>query len=137
MLPKKPTIRYKGKTKSVPTAYVPTTLSASDRKKQVASLVEGTKRPELSSAKSRRSSHVVAFERRYGYPITSARVSRKIITPAGCAKVLDKGRGAYYTGGSRPGQTPDSWAFARLASVVMGGPVRKVDMDIWNRYRRN
>ena len=34
-MPPKTTIRYKGKTKSVPTAYVPTTLSASDRKKQV------------------------------------------------------------------------------------------------------
>lgn len=136
MPPKKPMIRYKGKTKSVPTAYVPTSLSASDLKKQVASLVSGTKRPVLSSAKSRRSSHVVTFERRYGYPITSPRVAKEILTPTGRAKILDKGRGAYYSGGSRPGQTPDSWAFARLASVVMGGPARKVDIDIWNRYRR-
>jgi hypothetical protein len=135
-MPPKTTIRYKGKSKRVPKQYVPDTLSASDRKLQVASLVSGTKRPKVTTAKPRRSSHVIAFENKFGYPITSARVAKDIITPTGRAKILDKGRGAYYSGGSRPGQTADSWAFARLASVIMGGPARKVDMDIWDRYKR-
>ena len=53
----------------------------------------------------------------------------------GINKILDKGRGAYYSSGSRPNQTAQSWALARLASVVMNGPARKVDKDIWQKYK--
>lgn len=130
------TIKYKGITKRVPKQYVPSTLSTVDRKKQVASLVKETKRPEVTSSKSRRSTHVVKFEKKYGYPITSPRVGREILTPTGVKKILSKARGAYFSSGSRPGQTPDSWAYARLASVIMGGPARKVDADIFNKYKR-
>jgi hypothetical protein len=44
--------------------------------------------------------------------------------------------GAYYSSGSRPNQTPMSWGRARLASVIMGGPSRRIDKDIWAKYKR-
>ena len=43
---------------------------------------------------------------------------------------------AYYTSGSRPNQSKESWAFARLASVIMDGPARKVDKKIWENYKK-
>jgi len=48
---------------------------------------------------------------------------------------MDKAKGAYFSGGSRPNQTPSSWAYARLASVIMNGPARKIDKDIWVKYK--
>ena len=43
--------------------------------------------------------------------------------------------GAYYSSGSRPNVTKEQWARARLASVIMNGPARKVDLDIWDKYK--
>ena len=48
---------------------------------------------------------------------------------------MDKGFGAYFSSGSRPNQTPMSWSLARLASVIVGGPARKVDKSIWDKYK--
>ena len=47
---------------------------------------------------------------------------------------MDKGKGAYYSSGSRPNQTAHSWAYGRLASVILGGPARKIDKSIWEKY---
>lgn len=78
------------------------------------------------------------FEDRYGVKITNKSfIHDNIITKAGQDRILSKGKGAYFSGGSRPNQTPSSWAYARLASVIMGGPARKVDKDIWDRYKRS
>jgi len=49
---------------------------------------------------------------------------------------MDKAKGAYFSGGSRPNQTPSSWAYARLASVIVGGPARKIDIKIWEKYKK-
>ena len=35
-------------------------------------------------------------------------------------KVYKRGLGAYYSSGSRPNQTAQSWSRARLASVIVG-----------------
>ena len=43
--------------------------------------------------------------------------------------------GAYYSSGSRPNQTKHSWAYARLASVLMNGPARNYDNNIWIKYK--
>ena len=45
-------------------------------------------------------------------------------------KIVKKGEGAYYSSGSRPNQTPQSWGYARLASSVTGGKAAIVDYDI-------
>ena len=49
-------------------------------------------------------------------------------------EVVRKGKGAYYSSGSRPNQTAESWGRARMYSYIMGGPTRKVDNHITNKY---
>ena len=123
--------------KKIPKQYLPKTLSKEDRAKQKKSIEEGKMRPKVESFKSKRSSHVVAFEKKYGVKITNDTfINKNIITRTGIKKILDKGRGAYFSSGSRPNQTPESWSRARLASVIMNGPARKVDKDIWEKYKR-
>ena len=123
--------------KKIPKQYLPKTLSKEDRAKQKKSIEEGKMRPKVESFKSKRSSHVVKFEKKYGVKITNDTfIDKNIITRTGIKKILDKGRGAYFSSGSRPNQTPESWSRARLASVIMNGPARKVDKDIWEKYKR-
>jgi hypothetical protein len=121
----------------IPKQYVPKSLTPADRKKQIKSIKEGKDRPKVDSFKSKRSSWAVKFEKKYGEKITNdAFISKNIISKTGINKILDKGRGAYYSSGSRPNQTAESWARARLASVIMGGAARKVDKDIWEKYKK-
>jgi hypothetical protein len=44
--------------------------------------------------------------------------------------IVRKGEGAYYSSGSRPNQTPQSWGIARLASAITSGKAAAVDYDI-------
>jgi len=126
------------KKKKIPKQYLPDSLSKADRAKQKKSIEEKKERPKVKSFKSKRSSHVERFEKRYGYKINNlTRISKEIISRTGINKILDKGMGAYYSAGSRPNQTARSWSLARLASVIMGGPARKVDMAIWEKYKKN
>ena len=116
--------------------YVPDSLSSSDKAKQIKSIKAKTDRPILKSAKTKRSSHVVNFENKYGYKINElTKVYKNIISKAGVDKIIDKGMGAYYSSGSRPNVSARQWAYARLASVIMGGGARAVDKDIWLKYK--
>jgi hypothetical protein len=45
-------------------------------------------------------------------------------------KILSKGRGAYFSSGSRPNQSAESWGLARLASAITGGNASTVDYKI-------
>lgn len=119
----------------VPRRYVPKGLTEADRKKQVSSIIKGKERPKIKSFENKRSPWAVKFEKKYGFNIKDKRVE-SIISRTGIKKILDKGRGAYYSSGSRPNQTADSWAYARLASVLMNGPARKVDKDIYQKYKK-
>ena len=132
------TIKKKsGETRKIPQRYAPKSLSKEDKKKQLESIKKGTDRPKIKSFKSKRSSHTEKFEKKYGYKISNdSRISKEIISKTGIDKILSKGRGAYYSSGSRPNQTPESWARARLASVIMGGNARKVDRAIWEKYKK-
>jgi len=123
--------------KKINPEYVPKSLTPADKKKQIKSIKEGTDRPKVKSFKSKRSSHTVAFEKKYGTKITDdAFISKNIISKTGIDKILSKGRGAYYSAGSRPNTTAESWARARLASVIVGGNARKVDQKIWDEYKK-
>ena len=123
--------------KKIPKQYAPASLTPADRKKQIKSIKEGKPRPKVESFKSKRSGHVADFEKKYGYKITNdSRISKEIISKTGIDKILAKGRGAYYSAGSRPNQTADSWARARLASVILGRGARKVDKAIWDKYKK-
>ena len=122
--------------KKINPKYVPKSLSESDKKKQIKSIKEGTDRPK-TDYKTNRSSHVVAFEKKYGEKITNdSFISKNIISKTGIDQILSKGRGAYYSAGSRPNVSATQWARARLASVIMGGPARKVDQKIWDKYKK-
>ena len=132
-LPRQPRDKESG----LPKKYVKG-LSKEDKAKQVKSIKEGKDRPKLKSAPpSKRSSHVEKFEKKYGYKITNdSRISKEIISKTGIDKILSKGRGAYFSQGSRPNTSPTQWARARLASVIMGGNARKVDKAIWEKYKK-
>tara|TARA_R110000772_G_scaffold169671_3_gene281554 strand:- start:325 stop:714 length:390 start_codon:yes stop_codon:yes gene_type:complete len=118
-------------------SYVPKSLSDADKKKQIKSIKEKTVRPKLKSFESKRSPWVKKFEKKYGYKINEfSKINKELLTFTGINKILDKGRGAYFSSGSRPNQTPESWALARLASVLMFGAAAKIDKDILIKYGR-
>ena len=122
--------------KKINPKYVPKSLSESDKKKQIKSIKEGTDRPK-TKYETKRSSHVVAFEKKYGEKITNdSFISKNIISKTGIDKILAKGRGAYYSAGSRPNVSAEQWARARLASVILNKGARKVDQEIWDKYKK-
>ena len=129
-------VTYKGETRDIPAQYLKG-LKGKDREKQIKSIFEGTIRPK-TKAPEKRSSHVIKFEKKYNKKITDEDwIHKNIITRTGQKKIMDKAMGAYFSGGSRPNQTPSSWAYARLASVITGGGARKVDKTIWEKYKVN
>lgn len=116
--------------------YVPDYLSSADKVKQVKSIEKGTPRPTLKSAKNKRSSHAINFENKFGYKITElTKVYKNIISKAGVDKILKKTEGAYYSSGSRPNVSARQWGYARLASVIMNGGARAVDINEWKKYK--
>ena len=128
-------IEYKGKTRRVPKRYVPDTLSKKDRQKQIKSIFENKDRPDVKY-RNRRSSWVVKFEEKYGTKITDSDfIDKNILKKEGQEQIIMKGKGAYYSSGSRPNQTPFSWGYGRLASVILGGKSRRLDKDIWEKYK--
>ena len=46
------------------------------------------------------------------------------------SKIINKGQGAYFSSGSRPNQTAQSWGIARLASAITSGKAAAVDYTI-------
>lgn len=110
--------------------YVPKSLSKADKKKQIKSIAKGTKRPKVKSVKSKPSSWTEKFHKKYGKKSLEW-IYKNIIKKPQAQQILRKGRAAYYTSGSRPNQTPQSWARARLYSVIMGGAARRVDKKEW------
>ena len=124
-------------TRKIPKRYIPSSLSKKDENAQKKSILLKIDRPHSSSFQSKRSPWVKTFEKKYGVVITNVEfISTHILKKAGIDKILEKGRAAYYTGGSRPNQTQHSWAYARLAAVIMGGKgARQVDSSIWEKHR--
>jgi len=116
--------------------YIPKSLTTSDLNKQIQSIRNQTDRPKVKSLRSDGRNWVKDFEKKYGIRITNTDfISKHIIKKQGIEEILKKGRGAYYSSGSRPNQTPHSWAYARLASVILNGNAREIDNDIWEKYR--
>lgn len=127
-------VTYKGETRNIPAQYLKG-LKGKDREKQIKSIFEGTIRPK-TDAPEKRSSYVIKFEKKYNKKITDEDwIHKNIITRTGQKKIIEKAMGAYFSGGSRPNQTPSSWGYARLASVIVGGPARKIDKTIWDKYK--
>lgn len=115
--------------------YVPSSLTKKDKEKQIKSIKEQKDRPKVKSFESKRSPWVTKFQEKYKFPITDkAKINKSLMSTKGINETLKKGMAAYYTGGSRPNQTKESWAFARLASVLLFGPASKVDANILLKY---
>lgn len=122
--------------------YLPKKLSAKDRKKQAKMLNKSKKlykkgiyfsRPSVKTFKSKKSSHIRNAERIYGVDKIGA--TNELAKATGCkksalSKIINKGMGAYYSSGSRPNQTAQSWGVARLASSITGGKAAAVDYAI-------
>lgn len=93
-------------------------------------------RKKTNSFKSKRSQHVVKFEKKYCVNITDLKsVSKVTGAPIeALEEIINKGMGAYYSSGSRPNQNPHSWAYARLASVLLKNKAYKIDKHILDKY---
>lgn len=62
--------------------------------------------------------------------------AKKANAPYGAlAQIYRKGLGAFNTGGSRTGASPESWAMARVNSVLTGGKARQVDAKQWKQIQ--
>jgi len=123
--------------------YVPTTLSKSDRRKQKRELRRARRgykegiyvaRPRVKSYPKKTSPHILKAKKMYGVDRVVP-TDRKLAKESGCStrsmrRIVRKGRGAYYSSGSRPNQSSDSWAYARLASSLTGGKASCVDRHI-------
>ena len=75
------------------------------------------------------------FNIKYGFPKDASHSVAEIARLTGYKKsgldtIIEKGKGAYYSSGSRPNQTPESWGYARLASALTGGNSSIIDYYI-------
>ena len=70
---------------------------------------------------------------------TLKNMSAKYNVPVGILRqVVKRGQGAYFSSGSRPGQTPTSWGIARARSFASGsGGARKADADLWKKVKKS
>jgi CRISPR/Cas system CSM-associated protein Csm4 (group 5 of RAMP superfamily) len=125
-----------------PRRYLPKSLSKRDTQKQKRNLQlartqykkgKYIPRPYLASFHSKPSSHVATAKKMYkiDHISPSAALARKTRCSRNALKqIVKKGEGAYYSSGSRPNQTAQSWAMARLASSITGANASKVDYSI-------
>ena len=137
------TNKRKRKTQRFPKRYT-SGLSRKDKAKQLRELKRAKRsykrgeyvpRPKLKSFKSKQSSWTQQFHKLYPDIKTITDISKATGIPAGALKaVKKKGMGAYYSSGSRPNQTADSWGKARMYSYILGGPTRKIDNHITQQY---
>ena len=126
----------------VPIRYLPHGLSKKDKKTQSKMLMKSKKlyknhkyytRTHLSSYKNKKSNHIL--NARKIYKIENITPNKDLAQKTGCTisalqQIVKKGEGAYYSSGSRPNQTAQSWGLARLASSLTAGKSAAVDYDI-------
>lgn len=125
-----------------PIRYLPKSLSKKDKQQQINMLTKSKKlykknkyytRKALPSYKNKKSSHIMNARKIYN--IETIKPSPELSKATGCSidalhKIVKKGEGAYFSSGSRPNQTAQSWGYARLASAITGGKSAAVDFDI-------
>lgn len=131
---------------NIPLKYIPKYLSDTDRKKQKKNIEKSKKlykqkkyveRPKLDSYSHKGSQHLEKVKEIYNEdPLI---VNKTLAKKTGCSeegleKIKNKGRGAYYSSGSRPNQTAESWAVPRLASAITGGPSSTFDYHILHEH---
>jgi hypothetical protein len=134
--------KKKIKSTNINLRYLPKRLTIKDKAKQSKMLVKSKKlykkgiyytRKPVSSFKSKTSKHILNARRIYNVDKIGA--TNELARASGCSKsilskIINKGAGAYYSSGSRPNQTPQSWGVARLASALTAGKAGAVDYDL-------
>ena len=124
---------------SIPNRYV-AKLSRKDKKKQVSEILKSRRLYKKHKYYTRKkvnyphvkSKHIRKAQKMYGIEhVTPETLADKTgCTVVSLKEIVRKGEGAYYSSGSRPNQTPQSWGLARLASAVTGGKAGVVDAAI-------
>jgi len=144
-------MKHKKKENDYPKRYIPKGLTDADKKKQkkqldksVADYKKGkfTKREKLESFKSKPSGYVEKVKDKLKIPMNLDKIADKLTRTdkrekevrKGLEEIMMKGKGAYFSSGSRPNQTAFSWGLGRVASVLTGGPSRKIDKKIVDKY---
>jgi len=126
----------------IPIRYAPKNLTQRDRKQQLQQLAKSRRmykrgkyytRKRVPSFKSRKSNHLSRARTLYG--VDKIAPSEELARATGCSvealeKIVNKGEGAYFSSGSRPNQTAQSWGYARLASSITSGNAAIVDYHI-------
>ena len=132
------------KQKQINLRYLPKNLTTKDKKKQSQMLLKSKRlykqgqyytRKLVKSFQSKKSPHILNAQKMYG--VTKIGATNELSKKTGCsktalAKIINKGAGAYYSSGSRPNQTAQSWGIARLASALTSGKAGAVDYNILN-----
>jgi hypothetical protein len=127
---------------NIPLRYLPKKLTQKDKNTQTKMLIKSRTlykkqkyytRKKVPSYKNKKSNHIANARKIYN--IKSISPSKELSQKTGCTlaalqKIVKKGEGAYYSSGSRPNQTPQSWGLARLASSLTSGKSAAVDYDI-------
>ena len=125
-----------------PLRYLPKNITKKDRKLQNKMLEKSKKlykkhkyyiRKPVASFKSKPSKHIINARRIYN--IKNITPNKELATKTGCKlsalkHIVRKGEGAYYSSGSRPNQTPQSWGLVRLASSITSGKSATIDYKI-------
>jgi len=126
----------------VPRRYVPTYLSTRDKRTAKKELKLSRKlyktkhyhtRKNVKSFRSKTSKHILTARKLYG--VDKIMPTPLLAKKTGCSvnalkHIVKKGEGAYFSSGSRPNQTAQSWGYARLASSITGGKASAVDYNI-------
>jgi len=126
----------------IPLRYLPKRLSRKDKENQVQMLLKSRKlykkhqyytRKKLASYKNKPSKHIRNAQRIY--KIEHVSPNEELADATGCSisaleEIVRKGEGAYYSSGSRPNQTAQSWGIARLASSLTAGKSATIDYHI-------
>jgi hypothetical protein len=129
----------------LPIRYLPKSLSARDRKAELRMLLRSKSeykkhryytRKKVASYPHRPSKHL--YNARNIYGVENMAPNAELSRATGCSidalkQIVKKGEGAYYSSGSRPNQTPQSWGYARLASSITAGKSAAVDYNILER----
>jgi hypothetical protein len=132
------------KQKVINLRYLPKKLSAKDRKKQSNMLLKSRRlykqnkyytRKPVKTFLNKTSKHILKARKMYN--IEKIGATDELSKKSGCSKsalkkIINKGAGAYYSSGSRPNQTAQSWGIARLASALTSGKAGAIDYNILN-----
>ena len=124
----------------LPIRYLPLTLTKKDKIKYKKEILKSKKlykknnyytRKKIKSFKSKKSNHITNAKNLYNVKNISLQ-NNELVKKTGCSKnalekIVNKGRGAYFSSGSRPNQTAESWGLARLASSITGSKASVVD----------